>query len=79
MGVSHRAEIASELIAGGLSFDTPMMAVSSATTFGEVAQRCRLNELGAAAVKSPATIIVGAIAALELTAATSRAPVMHAR
>ena len=79
MGVSHRAEIASELIAGGLSVDTPVMAVSSATTFGEVAQRCRLDELGAAAVESPATIVVGAVAAFELTDATSLAPVMHAR
>ncbi len=79
MGVSHRDKIASELIAGGLSVDTPVMAVSSATTFGEVAQRCRLDELGAAAVESPATIVVGAVAAFELTVATSRAPVMHAR
>jgi uroporphyrin-III C-methyltransferase len=61
MGVAHRATIASELIAGGLGAATPVMAVRSATTEGEVVQRCRLDELGSAAIESPATIVVGAV------------------
>jgi uroporphyrin-III C-methyltransferase len=77
MGVAHRATIASELIAGGLGAATPVMAVRSATTEGEVVQRCRLDELGSAAIESPATIVVGAVAAFDLTSATAPVHAAH--
>lgn len=78
MGVAHRAAIASELIAGGLDADTPVMAVHSATTATEIVTRCRLDDLGDAAIESPATIVVGAVAAFDLTGASTRASVVHA-
>jgi len=72
MGVSHRRSIAAELTAGGLATGTPVMAVRSATTADEVVVRCRLDELGDVALDSPATIVVGAVAAFDLTGASAR-------
>lgn len=79
MGVSHRAGIAEELIAGGLAADTPVMAVCAATTSDEVIVRCRLDELGRARVHSPATIVVGAVAAFDLTSTATGPPANDAR
>jgi uroporphyrin-III C-methyltransferase len=70
MGVSERATIAGELIAGGLDPATPVAAVQSATTGDQVTVRCRLDELAEAAVHSPAVLVIGAVAALELSAVT---------
>jgi uroporphyrin-III C-methyltransferase len=67
MGVSQRARIASELMAGGLGADTPVAAVESATTGKQVVGRCPLGELATADVRSPAVIVVGAVAAFDLT------------
>jgi len=66
MGVTERAAIAAELIAGGLGPDTPVAAVRSATTVNEVTLRCRLDELAAAGVASPAVIVIGPVAAFDL-------------
>ena len=66
MGVTHRASIADALIDGGLPPDTPTAAVRRATTGDQTVARCRLDELGAAPVESPATIVVGAVAAFDL-------------
>ncbi len=66
MGVTHRRAIADELVAGGLAPDTPVAAVRSATTDREHVVRCTLAELGAADVESPATIVIGAVAAFDL-------------
>lgn len=66
MGVTHRAAIAAELIAGGLAGDTPVAAVRFATTEDEDITRCDLADLGDASVESPATIVVGAVAAFDL-------------
>ncbi len=65
MGVSQRAEIAAELIAGGLAPNTPVAAIESATTDAQIVARCTLDELGAADVRSPAVIVIGAVAAFE--------------
>jgi uroporphyrin-III C-methyltransferase len=46
MGVAQRAEIARELMAGGLSPDTPVAISRSATTAAHVARRCLLGNLG---------------------------------
>ena len=45
----------------------------SATTAGQVVTRCRLDELAATPVDSPAVIVIGAVAALDLAAVVGRA------
>jgi uroporphyrin-III C-methyltransferase len=71
MGVAHRAAIAAELIAGGLATDTPVAAIQRATTDEQEVVRCDLADLGNAAIESPATIVIGAVAAFDLTAAAA--------
>lgn len=67
MGVAQRAEIADELMEGGLAADTPVAAIRHATSGQQQIVRCALSELGQAAVESPATIVIGAVAAFDLT------------
>jgi siroheme synthase len=67
MGVAHRAAIASELIAGGLALDTPVAAVHRATTAHQDVTRCALHDLGDTDVRSPAVIVIGPVAAFDLT------------
>jgi uroporphyrin-III C-methyltransferase len=67
MGVAQRAEIATELMAGGLEPSTPVAAIESATTDAQVVGRWTLSELAAADVRSPAVIVIGAVAAFEFT------------
>jgi uroporphyrin-III C-methyltransferase len=69
MGVSQRAEIAAELQAGGLDPHTPVAAIERATTDQERVVRCRLDELAATPVDSPAVIVIGPVSALDLTPA----------
>ena len=66
MGVTERATIAAELMAGGLAAGTPVAAVRSATTGDESTQRCRLDELAGLDVRSPAVIVIGPVAAFDL-------------
>lgn len=68
MGVANRALIARELVAGGLDPDTPVAAVRSATTDQQDVVRCDLGELSDVALTSPSTIVIGAVAALDLNA-----------
>jgi uroporphyrin-III C-methyltransferase len=85
MGVSQRALIAAELMAGGLDPSTPVAAVESATTDAQVVGRWTLGELPTADVTSPAVIVVGAVAHFEFVgrhepssaAAEERLPVGH--
>lgn len=69
MGVANRASIAAELLAGGLEPATPVAVVESAFTGAQRTSRSRLDELGQLEVASPAVLVIGAVAALELTAA----------
>jgi uroporphyrin-III C-methyltransferase len=66
MGVSQRGLIAGELIAGGLDPQTPVAAVRSATTDAQTVLRCVLAELAQAPIESPAVIVIGPVAALDL-------------
>jgi mycofactocin precursor len=70
MGVARRAEIATRLIAGGMDPATPVAAVQSATTDRQVVGRCPLSALADLGVRSPAVLVIGAVAALELAGAT---------
>jgi siroheme synthase len=67
LGVSQRAVIAEALIAGGLASDTPVAAIRQATSSQQTIVRCALSELAGVVVESPATIVIGAVAAFDLT------------
>jgi uroporphyrin-III C-methyltransferase len=66
MGVAERGVIAAELIAGGLPADTPVAAISQATTAAQDVLRCTLGTLAGSAVLPPATLVIGAVAAFDL-------------
>ena len=67
MGVAHRAEIASRLMAGGLEATTPVAAVQWGTRPEQRTVRTTLAALGTAGVQPPATMVIGAVAGLDLT------------
>ena len=64
MGVGTRAEIAKRLIHGGLSPDTPVVAVVWGTRPNQETVRTTLAGLGDAAVGATATIVIGQVAGL---------------
>jgi uroporphyrin-III C-methyltransferase len=66
MGVQRRAIIASELLEGGLCAETPVAVVEWASTDQQRTVRGTLQELAGLDVKSPAVIVIGAVADLEL-------------
>lgn len=74
MGVSQRGVIAVELLAGGLDATTPVAAVHRATTDAQTVVRCRLDQLGDTDVRSPAVIVIGPVAALDVTSVTRLLP-----
>jgi uroporphyrin-III C-methyltransferase len=73
MGVAERGVIAEALMAGGLDGRTPVAAIHRATTALEDVLRCRLDELSEVDVSSPATLVIGAVAALDVRRPTSGA------
>jgi uroporphyrinogen III methyltransferase/synthase len=64
MGAAARGEIAQRLIEHGMDPTTPVTAVTWGTRPEQVAIRSTLGGLGEAAVLSPVTIVIGAVAAL---------------
>jgi uroporphyrin-III C-methyltransferase len=66
MGVSERAVIARRLMDGGLAPDTPVAAVRWGTRPDQTVARTTLAELATTAIEAPATIVIGAVAGLEL-------------
>jgi uroporphyrin-III C-methyltransferase len=70
MGVAQRGEIAEQLIEGGLASSTAVAAVHRATTGAQTVQRCSLHELATAPIESPAVIVIGAVASLDVGAIT---------
>ena len=66
MSVANRAEIAQRLLDGGMDPATPVTAVTSGTRPEQVTVRTTLAELGGAPIKPPATIVIGAVASLDL-------------
>jgi uroporphyrin-III C-methyltransferase len=65
MGVAERGSIAEQLMSGGLSADTAVAVIERATRADQRVVRMRLDELGDAHVAAPATIVIGAVAAIE--------------
>ncbi len=66
MGMEHRGEIAARLMAGGRAPDTPVVVVQRGTTAGQRVARTVLCELEGVGLGSPATVVVGAVAGLDL-------------
>jgi len=64
MGVERRGAIATQLLRGGLSGDTPAAAVMHAWTSKQRVLRTTLDALGEIDVEAPAVIVIGAVAAL---------------
>jgi uroporphyrin-III C-methyltransferase/precorrin-2 dehydrogenase/sirohydrochlorin ferrochelatase len=67
MGVAKAAEVASRLVAGGLSASTPAVVIADGTRPTERIIRTDLSGLGEAAarVNAPALLIIGEVAALD--------------
>ena len=65
MGVAERAIIATRLMDGGLSADTPVAAVRWGTRAEQETTRTTLGDLGSVSLKAPSTIVIGAVAAYE--------------
>ncbi len=66
MGVAHRDAIAARLLAGGLAPDTPVLAVRWGTRPEQRSIRMRLDELGETPLEPPVTLVIGAVAGLDL-------------
>jgi len=72
MGVAHREEIASRLMRGGLAGSTPAAVVENGTWPDQRVLRTTLERLGETEVESPATVVIGEVAALELASLAAR-------
>jgi uroporphyrinogen III methyltransferase/synthase len=66
MGVAKREEIARRLMAGGLPADTPVAAITWGTRPEQRTCRTTLGRLAAAPIESPAVMLIGAVATLDL-------------
>ena len=67
MGVAERAVIAARLMAGGLAADTPVAAVRYGTRPEQTTVRTKLVDLATTELESPCTIVIGAVAAFDLS------------
>jgi uroporphyrinogen III methyltransferase/synthase len=66
MGVATRAAIADRLMGGGLDGSTPVTSVQWGTRPEQRTVRTTLSGLGTAPIESPATVVIGAVAGLDL-------------
>ena len=66
MGASNMASIAERLRSAGLRAATPVAVVHAATTPSQYVHRSTLDRIAAFPVPSPATIVIGDVAALDL-------------
>jgi uroporphyrinogen III methyltransferase/synthase len=66
MGVATRAAIADRLMRSGLAPSTPVVSVRWGTRPEQTTVRTTLGGLGDAPLESPATIVIGPVAALDL-------------
>lgn len=72
MGAGHIADIASRLIDGGRAPSTPVAAVRWATRTDQRTTRATLGTIAALGVESPSVIVVGEVAALDMSWFDSR-------
>ena len=73
MGAARARLIAERLIAGGMRADMPVAVITSATCPDQQVARSTLAALGTEPIRNPSTIVVGAVAALDVTAVASLA------
>ncbi|HZB71196.1 MAG TPA: uroporphyrinogen-III C-methyltransferase [Acidimicrobiales bacterium] len=66
MGVATRRAVAERLVAGGMDPATPVLAVRWGTRPDQRSVRTTLDALGATPVESPAVLVIGAVAGLDL-------------
>jgi uroporphyrinogen III methyltransferase/synthase len=66
MGVAHRAELAARLMDAGMPPGTPVAAVRWGTRPAQQTVRTTLDRLGEVVLEPPVTIVIGAVAALDL-------------
>jgi len=66
MGAAHRAEIADRLMGGGMSPSTPVLAVQWGTGPRQASVRTTLGRLAETVLAPPVTIVIGAVASLDL-------------
>lgn len=66
MGAARARSVAARLLAGGMAPDTPVAVVTDATRDNQQISRTVLADLGVEPVQSPATIVIGAVAAYDL-------------
>jgi uroporphyrin-III C-methyltransferase len=66
MGIAQRGAIAASLMHGGLSPDTPVTAIANGTRTDQVEIRTTLSEISSVSVPTPAVLVIGAVAALDL-------------
>lgn len=62
MAVKNRAAIASALLEGGMSPDTPVRIVENATTRQQASRATTLGSLGEALAQSPSVFVIGQVA-----------------
>jgi uroporphyrin-III C-methyltransferase len=66
MGAARASAIRERLLAGGMPASTPVAVITNATQPDQTELRGTLADLGLTPIKSPATIVVGQVAALDL-------------
>jgi uroporphyrin-III C-methyltransferase len=77
MGAARAKSIADRLVAAGMRADMPVAVVTSATNADQLIDRTTLAQLGEMPVVNPSTIVVGDVAALDVTAAITLAHSME--
>ena len=73
MGAARARSVSQRLIAGGMRADMPVAVITSATNPDQLVDRTTLARLGEMPVCNPSTIVIGEVAALDVTAAASLA------
>ena len=74
MGMAARAEIARRLMAAGRGADTPVVVVRRGTTTTQASARTTLAGLAEVELGPPCTIVIGAVAGLDLLERRGGAP-----
>jgi uroporphyrin-III C-methyltransferase len=69
MGAARARSVSERLIAGGMRPDMPVAVITSATNADQLVDRTTLAQLGEMPVCNPSTIVIGEVAALDVTAA----------
>jgi siroheme synthase len=73
MGAARARQVSQRLIAGGMRSDMPVAVITSATNPDQLVDRTTLEHLGDMPVCNPSTIVIGEVAALDVTAAVELA------